>query len=96
MAFDIFSSSVACDAGSRPAIYQSGAWVESGAPPAPGALARDRRSPRFRPLRVAVDAGVLVYDENGVHPVRLRNLSRCGVESVILADEGTAMRAAVA
>ena len=44
-----------------------------------GALARDRRSPRYRPLRVAVDAAALVYDETGVHPVRLRNLSRCGV-----------------
>ena len=43
------------------------------------ALAQAQRSPHYRPLRLDVDGWALAFDETGVHSVRIRNLSRCGV-----------------
>jgi hypothetical protein len=43
------------------------------------ALATEQRSPRYRPLRLAVDGRAVVLDEAGSHAVRLRNVSRHGV-----------------
>ena len=43
------------------------------------ALAQEQRSPDYRPLRLNVDNCATAFDETGVHPVRIRNLSRCGV-----------------
>ena len=44
-----------------------------------GALARSQRSPDYRPLRLDVEGWALAFDDSGVHSVRIRNLSRCGV-----------------
>ena len=43
------------------------------------ALATEQRSPRYRSLRLAVDGRALAFDEGGVHPVKIRNISRHGV-----------------
>ena len=43
------------------------------------ALAREQRSPDYRPLRLDVDSRALAFDDTGVHAVRIRNLSRCGL-----------------
>ena len=42
-------------------------------------LAAEQRSPNHRPLRLAVDGRALAFDEAGVHPVRICNISRHGV-----------------
>lgn len=42
------------------------------------ALAEEQRSPDYRALRLPVDGWALAFDDSGVHPVRLRNLSRNG------------------
>ena len=42
-------------------------------------LAAEQRSPNHRPLRLAVDGRALAFDEAGVHPVRVCNISRHGV-----------------
>jgi hypothetical protein len=43
------------------------------------ALATEQRSPDYRSLRLAVDGRALAFDEGGVHPVKIRNISRHGV-----------------
>jgi hypothetical protein len=43
------------------------------------ALATEQRSPRYRPLRLAVDGRALAFDDSGVHSVKVRNISRHGV-----------------
>ena len=43
------------------------------------ALANEQRSAGYRPLRLAVDGRALAFDEAGVHPVKIRNVSRYGV-----------------
>ena len=43
------------------------------------ALATEQRSGHYRSLRLAVDRPALAVDEEGVHTVRIRNISRHGV-----------------
>ena len=42
-------------------------------------LAAEQRSPKHRSLRLTVDGRALAFDETGVHPVKIRNISRHGV-----------------
>src|SRR5688572_12927542 len=43
------------------------------------ALAAEQKLPNYRPLRLRVDGRALAFDEAGVHPVKVLNISRHGV-----------------
>lgn len=58
------------------------------------ALATEQRSPSYRSLRLAVEGRALAFDEGGVHPVKIRNISRhgVGVEHANRLRRGTAIK----